>query len=257
METQWTTGGGGTSAADGLDLPTLYAPVRLRPDQDPFGEACRRAAAEGLDAGTLLWAPRRDVASFAVVLEPEEPLVGARRAVFVGLNALADALSVALPPEKEVTFEWPTTIFVDGARIGGMRLGWPKTAGETEVPGWLVLSAVVWLDASRMGEPGTHPNSTCLAEEGVEAPSAAALVESFARHLMAWFDRYAEKGMKPIADGYLSRLPRGEARVRRGIDGNGDLLVHGAEPGAATRAALLPDLKAPAWLDRATGAPRL
>src|SRR3546814_10539256 len=63
-----------------------------------FTKACAISGERG--AGTLLWVRRYDLAEFAVVLEPEEPLAGARRALYIGMNALAAALSVHAPPER-------------------------------------------------------------------------------------------------------------------------------------------------------------
>src|SRR3546814_5571880 len=82
-------------------LPPIYDPIALREVGDAFTKACAIAGERG--AGTLLWVRRYDLAEFAVVLEPEEPLAGARRALYIGMNALAAALSVHAPPERPVT----------------------------------------------------------------------------------------------------------------------------------------------------------
>src|SRR5215213_5660778 len=111
------------SPIPGLTLPPAYRLVSLREHADAFAEACRMAPEAG--AGTFVFVRRFDVLEFAVVLEPEEALAGARRAVFAGMTALADALSAFAPPEKPITVTWPVTIRVDGARLGGGRLGWP------------------------------------------------------------------------------------------------------------------------------------
>ncbi len=69
-----------------------------------------------------IYVGRFDLAEFAVVLEPEEPLKTARRALYAGLTALADALAVHAPPEKPITFDWPDGVRVDGGLVGGARL---------------------------------------------------------------------------------------------------------------------------------------
>src|SRR5262249_11498800 len=79
-----------------LDLPPPFRLVTLREVGDAFAHATRVAAEEG--AGTLVYVGRLDLAEFAVVLEPEEPLKTARRALYAGLTALADALAVHAPP---------------------------------------------------------------------------------------------------------------------------------------------------------------
>jgi Biotin/lipoate A/B protein ligase family len=240
-----------------LDVPSIYRTNLLRADADAFGEACRHAGANAAEAGDLFIVRRADLCEFAVVLAPEEPLATARRALFAGLNALADALAVAAPPEKPILFEWPATIRIDGARVGGARLGWPKQATDDAVPDWLVFSAQVWIDKSAAGEPGLTPGSTDLIEEGFEEPSADRLIESFSRHLMTGFDQWHARGFKAVAETYLARLTKADKAERRGIDGNGDLLIHGTRPGGADRRSLLEGLAALDWFDRATGMPRL
>src|SRR3546814_13812448 len=79
------------TAARVLDVPPPYDVVTLREVGDAFAHACAIAGESG--AGTLVWVGRYDLAEFAVVLEPEETLAEARRAFYVGMNALADALA--------------------------------------------------------------------------------------------------------------------------------------------------------------------
>src|SRR3546814_20690959 len=80
-------------------------------------------------AGTLVWVRRYDLAEFAVVLEPEETLAAARRAFYVGMNALADALSFHSPPERPVSLHWHDAIRIRGGVGGGGRIGWPEREG--------------------------------------------------------------------------------------------------------------------------------
>src|SRR5712671_703039 len=120
-----------------LDLPPLYRLVTLREVGDAFAHAAAIAAQEG--AGTLVYVGRFDLAEFAVVLEPDEPLRSARRAFYAGCVALADALAVHAPPEKAVTIDWPDAIRIDGGLVGGGRLGWPRSVKEDEPPPWLVF----------------------------------------------------------------------------------------------------------------------
>ena len=84
--------------APGLDLPPPFrAVVVLREVGDAFAHATQIAARAG--AGTLVYVGRFDLAEFAVVLEPEEPLRTAA-GLYAGLTALADALAMHAPPEK-------------------------------------------------------------------------------------------------------------------------------------------------------------
>jgi hypothetical protein len=245
-----------TGASDGLrprlDLPPFYSLVTLRESGDAHAHAC--AIAPQVGAGTLVYVGRFDLVEFAVILEPEEHLVSARRAFFAGMAAIADSLAAHCPPEKPLAFSWPDTIHFDGALLGGGRLAWPQDCPEDKTPDWLVFSAQ--LISARVGglDPGYLPHSTTLSDEGFD--DGRALVESFSRHLMVWFDAWNERGFKPVADAYLARLPKDKAGERRGIDGNGDLLVH-RSAGAAERRALVPTLREPGWYDPKRGGPRL
>ncbi len=108
------------ATAPALDLPPPFRLVTLREVGDAMAHATAIAAEEG--AGTLVHVGRFDLAEFAVVLEPDEPLWKARRAVYAGAAALADALAVHAPPEKPMAFDWPDAIRVDGGLVGGVRL---------------------------------------------------------------------------------------------------------------------------------------
>src|SRR3712207_8603271 len=96
------------STMPALSLPPPYSLIALRESGDAFAHACRIAEEAG--AGTLVWVRRFDLIEFAVVLEPEEPLRSARRALYCGMIALADAIAAHCPPERDVTFEWPDTV---------------------------------------------------------------------------------------------------------------------------------------------------
>jgi hypothetical protein len=140
-----------------LDLPPGYTLVPLREFGDAFVHGCAIASDAG--AGTLVWVRRYDLVEFAVVLEPDEPLVSARRAFFAGMNAVADAIAAHCPPEREVSFGWPDAILFDGGLLGGARLGWPTDCAEGEVPAWLVLGVIlrIWPISKRYRPPPAFP----------------------------------------------------------------------------------------------------
>jgi hypothetical protein len=234
-----------------LDLPPPFSFVRLRESGDAFAHACAIAADAG--AGTLVKVGRFDLLEFAVVLEPEEPLVSARRAFFAGMNATADALGAHAPPEKPVVFDWPDTIRYDAARVGGGRLGWPEHCAEDRVPDWLVFSAT--LIAAQKGDPGLHPEMTSLEEEAVF--DLDAILESFARNLMWNFDLWRDTGFTALAELYLGRLPKERAADARRIEENGDLVVSNPAVAEPLRFSLLAGLARSTWLDPATRSVRL
>jgi hypothetical protein len=238
-----------------LDLPPPYDLVPLREAGDAFAHACAIAGEEG--AGTLVWVRRYDLAEFAVVLEPDEPLAQARRAFYTGMNALADALAVHAPPERPITFDWPNTIRVDGVLVGGGRLGWPEGTPEDEIPSWLVFSGMIRTFVIRAGEPGLRPLFGALDELGFEAIDAGEIIASFSRHLMTGFHEWSQTDFNSTAKPWLDRLAeKGDGHAQ--IADNGDLLISkGADPEPSERRNLAAALATPSWLDPATGMPWL
>jgi biotin-(acetyl-CoA carboxylase) ligase len=235
-----------------LDLPPPFRLVKLREVGDAFAHACAHAAELG--AGTLVFVGRFDVAEFAVVLEPDEPLASARLAFYAGMVALGDALAALAPPEKPIAIEWPDAIRVDGGLVGGGRLAWPRRADERAAPDWLVFGASIRTIAASGEEPGVDPLATALEDEGFIDAGSGRLVEGFARHLMVALDRWREEDFAAVARDYLSKLGR-DSGVRHDIAGNGDLVSRSAGRPAAHRA-LIPMLARPSWLDADGGAPR-
>jgi hypothetical protein len=237
-----------------LDLPPPFALVTLRESGDAFAHAADIAAQSG--AGTLVYVGRFDLAEFAVVLEPDEPLRTARRALYAGMTALSDALLAYAPPEKLVTIDWPDTIRIDGGLVGGGRLGWPPGADEDEPPPWLVFGAMIRTVSMTGEEPGVHPLASALEQEGFGDVGAAQVTESFARHLMVAIDTWQSDGFGGLAKEFLQRMPR-EGGISRKIEDNGDLLTRRIGKAGVERHALLPALSTPSWLDPQTGGPRL
>ena len=228
-----------------LALPPGFNLVTLREVGDAFAYA--KAHAAELGAATLAYVGRFDLAEFAVVLEPDEPLRTARRAFYAGQAALADALAAIAPPEKAIHFVWPGTIEIDGGVAGGGQLGWPDTP-EDEPPPWLVFGGMIRTVSMAEGDPGLRPLSTAIADEGFDEAGAAELVGSFARHLMVQIDAWQEFGFKEIAKTYLSRLAP-EKGMRRDIDDTGDLWCGAA---VEVERKIRAGVKTPSWLDAKT-----
>ena len=242
----------GNSVQTALNLPPPYRLVSLREVGDAFMHAQKLAAEEG--AGTLVYVGRFDMAEYAVVLEPDEPLRTARRAFYAGMNAMIDALTAHAPAEKPIAIDWPDALRVDGGLVGGGRLAWPKGADEDAVPDWLVFGGMI-RTVSMTDEAGLYPLETALEQEGFEEHGASVLVESFARHLMVAIDAWEQDGFGAVMKVYLSRLSL-EKGARRDIDQNGDLLVRWIASDQAERRALVPALEAPSWYDAKRGGPR-
>jgi biotin-(acetyl-CoA carboxylase) ligase len=250
--------------APALDLPPPFHLVTLREVGDAMAHAVEIAGEAG--AGTLVHVGRFDLAEFAVVLEPDEPLWKARRAIYAGSAALVDALAVHAPPEKPIAFDWPDAIRVDGGLVGGVRLEWPIGADENEPPPWLVFGAMIRTVALGEEQPGLTPLATALEDEGFDGLGSGRLVESFSRHLMSAIDTWHEKGFAAIEKDYLARLSPSlpspasgggmGGAVRRAIDENGDLLVKRMTASEPVRHSLVSALSRVSWLDPETGGPR-
>ncbi|MBR0816674.1 biotin/lipoate--protein ligase family protein [Bradyrhizobium liaoningense] len=233
-------------------MPPPFTLVRLRESGDAFAHACRIAPESG--AGTLVYVGRFDLAEFAVVLEPVEPLRGARRAFYAGMVALTDALRAYAPPNKAVAIDWPDAVRIDGGLVGGGRMGWPSSGGEDEPPAWLVFGAMIRTVAMTDQEPSIHPLAAALDQEGFGEAGAVQVTESFARHLMRAIDGWRVEGFDSIAHDYLSRVPRERQALQR-IDDRGDLVTRRIGTNRIERRELVKALAAPAWLDPKLGGP--
>lgn len=239
-----------TPRAPTLDLPPPFRAIALREAGHAFAHAKEIAAKEG--AGAIVWVRRFDLVEFALVLEPDEPLQAARRTIYAGLAALADALASHAPPEKLIAFEWPAVIFVDGALVGGAELGWPENGSEEQRPDWLVFGAMVRTAALAPLEPGFNPDVTDLEAEGFGELGAGRLIESFARHFMVNVDLWQDQGFPEIAKSYLQRLPAEEG-FERTIDGIGNLLIRNKGKLEVEKKKLLPAIERALWRDPKTG----
>ena len=241
-------------ATEPIHLPPPFTLVRLRESGDAFAHACRIAPESG--AGSLVYVGRFDLAEFAVVLEPAEPLRSARRAFYAGMVALTDALRAYAPPSKPITIGWPDAVRIDGGLVGGGRMGWPSAADEDAPPPWLVFGAMIRTVAMTDDDPGIHPLASALDQEGFGEAGAAQITESFARHLMLALDGWRIDGFDGVARDYLTRMPRERQTIQR-IDECGDLLTRRIGTDTIERSDLIPALAAPSWLDPALGGPRL
>jgi biotin-(acetyl-CoA carboxylase) ligase len=248
------TAPGRSSVSEPINLPPPFTLVRLRESRDSFTHATD--IAEDSRAGTLTYVGRFDLAEFAVVLEPGEPLRTARRAFYAGMVALTDALRAFAPPHKEVAIDWPDAVRVDGGLVGGGRLGWPSSAKEDEPPRWLVFGAMIRTVAMTDREAGVHPLASALDQEGFAEAGAIQVTESFARHLMRALDAWQTDGFDAIAREFLDRLSR-ERQTMHAIADNGDLMTRRIGTNRADRRDLREALASPSWLDPKRGGPRL
>ena len=248
------TAPGRSWVSEPINLPPPFTLVRLRENRDAFAHALDIAEESG--AATLTYVGRFDLAEFAVVLEPGEPLRTARRAFYAGMVALTDALRAYAPPNKGVAIDWPDTIRVDGGLVGGGRLGWPPSAKEDEPPRWLVFGAMIRTVALAEKEAGVYPLASALDQEGFGEAGAVQMTESFARHLLRALDGWQADGFDSLAREFLSRLSR-ERQTSHVIADNGDLVTRRIGTNTRDRHDLRKGLLSPSWLDPKLGGPRL
>ncbi len=213
--------------SEGLsDLPSVFTPiVPLREAGDALARAVDLAPREG--AGTLVWVRSWSRIEVAVVLEPEQPLAAARAALIAAMTAFADAAGALGPPEVPLTFDWPSTIRVNGGVVGGARLAVPPGCAEDEVPDWIAIGIEVAFADPADSDPGRDPGRTTLFEEGYNETTPAEMTAAWARHLMATLADWQGRGFRIVAERYLARLdPAMGAGARRGIDAaTGDLVL--------------------------------
>ena len=223
-------------------FPPLFEPHRLGARADVFAHAVRRAAAVG--AGAVFHGADASRIVVAVVLEPEETLVAARRVLFCGMNALAETLAAEAPPERPIGFRYPGAVTFDHGLIGGVRLAWPEGA-EDATPAWLVLGAGVRHKAPSRAELKRDPSAVSLAEAGLADATPDDFAARFCRHLLAEIDEWQNVGFKGVGQRYLQRLEADGEAALRGIDANGDLIVQ--EGGARRRTELVGALVDSPW----------
>lgn len=193
-----------TATAPPLNLPPLFD-ARFAATAEAVEPTARRLSEDGAEAGTLVISPELHHLRCACVLHPEEPLNGARRALFVAMNGLADGLGAILPPHIAVTFRWPNTLLLNGGRAGAFGLIHPAGMSEAAVPAWLVVGFDLVIQSHDGAEPGTDREATGLAAEGADDLGALAVMEAYARHLLSNFDRYEAEGFAPVRRDWLAR----------------------------------------------------
>jgi biotin-(acetyl-CoA carboxylase) ligase len=233
-------------SGDGPVFPPLLTGEEAPPGADPFDKAVARALV-GCDPGLLVWAPRVDALSAAVVLAPEDPLERALSVSFAVSLGFGDALGALGPPEVAVHFVWPGGIKVNGGDCGELRAA-ASTSDPNAEPDWLVVGLDVPILPER-GDGGETPDRTCLFAEGCAEVEPMMLLESWSRHMLVWINTWLDDGIAPLHAAWRDRAwQMGEALpddtgVFMGLDDLGGMLVKDAE---ATSVRPLTDLLRPA-----------
>lgn len=187
--------------AQRVQLPPPFTLKRCD-ERAVFDTAVAQAAEDG--AGTLYLYDGPGLMSFALVLEPEEPLAQAQLAYLLCLTALCDALAAHCPPERAVRINWPDEIVYDKARLGGARFAVAPGAGAEDVPDWLVFAVELIADRDHLAAAGDAPNSTSLKEE--EFDPAEDIATTFASYVMLYLDRWKHDGFEAVSNRLLMRI---------------------------------------------------
>ncbi|HSK39782.1 MAG TPA: biotin/lipoate--protein ligase family protein [Arenibaculum sp.] len=190
-------------------LPPIFHALPV-PGEDPFVRLLRHAGEHG--AGTFAWRDEAGCLECVVVLEPEETTPTALTVAFAAMLGLGDALGALGPARMPVLFTWPGGIELNGARVGRLRVAvGPETDG---VPAWLLAGIELRMHGGPDdAEPGRHPESTTLFEEGFGAVTSTDLLESYARHLLHWISRWQDEGFAVVRKHWLDRWAERGTRV--------------------------------------------
>lgn len=219
-------------------LPPLFTGHAVKAPATAFDTACRRAAAGDLGAADMVWSRGTERAAVALVLEPEVSLSRSCQMAALGLVAVAETLGHLCPPQVSVEFRWPSTVLVNGAAAGVVRLGSPADTALDAVPPWLVLGCEVQVRHPGTGvEPGERPTETCLAEEGAGDLSRTDVVEALAPRLLAWLSTWQDDGFRPIHEQWRFRVVGRDSETTIdgrsvrivGLDDEGGLLVRAGD----------------------------
>ena len=228
-------------------FPPLISGHALDAGEDVFAAAVAGARARDLEAGDFLWSRDPNVFDVAIVLEPDVARAATAQAAFVAQVAFADCFGALSPPEVALTFGWPMTVNLNGARIGRLRMGLADSDDAGGAPDWIVIGLSLALRHEHYTiDPGLVPDETTFEEEGCGDIGAAQLVESFARHLLTWFHTWEEDGFRTVHDAYVFRAEnyreettiahdgREVAGTFMGLDDNGAALVRQADGALAS-----------------------
>jgi BirA family transcriptional regulator, biotin operon repressor / biotin---[acetyl-CoA-carboxylase] ligase len=237
-------------------MPPLFRALAVTPDMDPF-ERGLQVAAEGAEAGTVLWSIGQERCQAAVVLAPEHPLEDSLPIVLVTMLGLGDALGALLPPVVALTFAWPDRIEINGGLVGGVRLASARIEKPSDVPDWLVVGYGLAAHGRSDGaEPGQRPGHTTLTDEGCEV-ACIDLVEHFSRHFLSWINRWQEDGVAPVRQAWLSRAaglsstievgsgPQKKQGIFTGLTDTGSIRL--MRNGITQTVSLEEAMKAPSW----------
>lgn len=254
-------------------LPVGYELAARAHSASVLEEACALAAG-GAPEGTLVWARSQDDCDLgaqrrwrsgtgnlhlAIVFRPDaDTPPGLAQLTLVASVALGAAVAEHAPPWMALRYRWPNDVLVNEGRFGAAHY----RCERPDSPSWAVL-AVNANVATSPEDPALEASN--LAESGCEI-DAVEMLESFARHLLTWLDRWANDGADPVLRAWRARaedtgapaaFSLGTRRIEgvfRGVDDAGAAVVEAAD-GSTHRLGLDEYLRDGHRLDRSVASP--
>ena len=228
---------------------------------DSTNEEARRLAADGAEAGTVVWARRQrsgrgrrgrawvsDEGNLfcSVIVRPVCPPGEAAQVSLVTALAVAETVEDALggtgaatlapAPRVTVQVKWPNDVLAGGRKLAGILLESDGGHGG----GGVSLVVGVGINIAHAPE-GTEFPATSLAREGAAALTVPAVLDVFLARFGSWYRRWSAEGLAPVRAAWLARAAGlgGPVTVRLhaetlwgsfiGLDGDGALLL---DPGS-------------------------
>lgn len=186
----------------GLRLPPLLTGIATV--DDPLTVAVMMAA-EGCDAGTLLYNIGGEDLRAALILAPDVPLAQAMAMLPACGIGFQNALGAVAPPEVAVHLDWDGGIRVNGGLCGRL-MPRASTTDAGALPDWLIIGLQLQLWPAN-DDTGHTPDITALYAEGCADLDPAHLLESWARHTLVWINRWQDDGPRPLHDELNGLMP--------------------------------------------------
>lgn len=114
---------------------------------------------------------------------------------FVAALAAGDAIASDLPDDGRLAYKWPNDILIGVAKAGGILIEGRGGSDYVVGIGINVVSA-----PQDLGRP-----ATCLADEGADGVTAAALAASVASAFEAWYGTWRDDGFASLRTAWLAR----------------------------------------------------
>ncbi|MGQ0676083.1 MAG: biotin--[acetyl-CoA-carboxylase] ligase, partial [Rhodospirillales bacterium] len=149
------------------------------------------------------WASPPGTLYCSLVLRPDCPPARAPELSFLAALAVGGALGGLVPPLTDLRYKWPNDVLLNDRKVAGILL--ESTVKADGALDFLVLG--VGVNVASSPRDAAFPASS-MREEGGEAVEPAEVLESFARHFMAWTDRWLDEGFAPVREAWLKRAWR-------------------------------------------------